>query len=190
VVLTCIGGVLLPPASASARTEGPFHGQVVEAETGAAIPGVVVVAYYERKKPGGVHPETEFYDLDETVTDAEGRFSLAPRTLPASTPLSHVVGPIFIFFKGGYKGWRFEGVEHGERMNMVVQEEQVEEAWRKLRRGESVVIVKSRATTRADRAREMGDAQPLIITEGRAEGRTPLLKNALAEEEIAIRNLR
>jgi len=189
VALSCLAGVLLPGA-ANARTEGPYRGQVIDGETGAPLAGVVVVAYYEKKSPSWVHYETEFYDLDETVTDVEGRFSLAPRTLPISTPLSHVVGPIFIFFKGGYKGWRFKGVDYGELADPAINNERHEEAWRKFSNGEPVVIVKARAKTRNERSLEMGNAQPHILTEGPGEGRARRLQQALEEEQIAVRNLR
>ena len=184
VALTCLAGVLLP-GSAGARTEGPYTGQVVDAETGAPLAGVVIVAYYEKKSPSWVHYETEFYDLDETVTDSQGRFSLAARSLPISTPLSHVVGPIFIFFKGGYKGWRFRGVEYGELADPATNNERHEEAWRKFSNGESVVILKTRAKTRDERSWEMGGARPLTIPEGRA----PLLQKALDEERLAVQRL-
>jgi hypothetical protein len=189
MVAACLAGLLLP-GSASARTEGPYRGQVVDEETGAPLAGVVVVAYYEKKSPGWVHNETEFYDLDETVADAQGRFFLAARSLPISTPLSHVVGPIFIFFKGGYKSWWFQGVEYGEHVDMGVRDEQLEEAWRKFRNRESVVILKARAKTRDERTWEIGTARPMILREGPAEGRAPLLQKALDEEDVAIRNLR
>ena len=185
VALTCIAGVLLP-GSAGARTEGPYMAQVVDAETGAPIPGVIVVAYYEKKSPGWVHNETEFYDLDETVTDEQGRFVLAARSLPGSTPLSHVVGPIFIFFKGGYKSWWFQGVEYGEHVDMGVRDAQLEEAWRKFSNRESVVILKTRAKTREERIWEMGGTRPFIFPEGRA----PLLQGALDEERRAVQNIR
>jgi hypothetical protein len=185
LVLTCIA-VLCLPSSASARTEGPFTAQIVDAETGAPLAGVVVVARYEKKTASSVHPETSFYDLDETVTDAEGRFTVAARSLPISTPLSHVVGPIFIFFKGGYKGWRFQGVEYGEHVDPGVRNELHEEGWRKFK-GAGVVIVKHRAKTRDDRTWEMGFARPYPPI---PEGRAPLLQKALEEEEIAIRKLR
>ena len=185
VVLTCLAGVLLPGAT-NARTEGPYTGQVVDEETGAPLAGVVVVAYYEKKSPSWVHYETEFYDLDETLTDAQGRFSFAPRSLPISTPLSHVVGPIFIFFKGGYKSWSFKGVEYGEHVDPGIRNERHEDAWRKFRNGEPVVIVKTRARTLNERTWEMGGARPFIIPEGRA----PLLQKALDEEQLAVQRLR
>ncbi len=187
LVLTCIASLSLP-SSAHARTEGPFTGQIVEAETGVPLAGVIVVARYEKKTPGWVHPETSFYDLDETVSDAEGRFTVAARSLPISTPLSHVVGPIFIFFKGGYKGWSFQGVEYGEHVDPGRRNELHEDAWAKFRSGTSVVIVKHRAKTRDERTWELGFARPLYLPI--PEGRAPLLQKALEEEERAIQKLR
>ena len=185
--LTILTALVLLPSPAGARAEGPFTAQIVDGETGAPLAGVVVVAKYEKKTPGWVHPETSFYDLDETVTDAEGRFTLAARSLPLSTPLSHVEGPIFIFFKSGYKSWRFKGVESGELADPATNNERHDDAWRRFRNGEAVVILKHRARTREERTWEMGYAQayPHI-----PEGRAPLLQKALDDEELALQKLR
>jgi len=104
--LVCLVAILLA-APAAGRSEGPFTARIVDAETGTPVPGVIVVALYQKKTPGTVHPNTEFYDVDETVSDADGRFAFPARDLPMSTPLIHVIGRQMIIFKAGYKGWRF-----------------------------------------------------------------------------------
>lgn len=185
LVLTFAAACLLP-TSAAARTEGPFTAQIVDAETGAPLAGVVVVAMYRKNTPGGIHPETTFYDLDETLTDEEGRFFLPAKSLPISTPRSHVVGPEFIIFKAGYKGWRFRGVEHGRHADPRVRDDQNEEGWRKFRSA-GVVIEIDRARTRDDRSEALSHTGifPWI-----PEGRAPRLRKARDDELSAIQMLR
>jgi hypothetical protein len=178
--------LVLGPMPACARTEGPFTAQVVDAETGRPLPGVVVVALYQRKTPGIVHPQVDFYDLDETVSDAEGRFSLAARTLPMSTPLAHVAGPEFIIFKAGYWNWHFKGVELGQHVESGVRERQHEEGWRKFR-GDGVVILMLPAKTRdeRERARARAGMFPPI-----PDDRARRLRKALEDERLGIQNPR
>jgi len=185
VVFACIAGLLLP-GSASAGTEGPFTAQIVESETGTPVPGVVVVALYHKKTPGWVHPGSTFYDLDETVTDAEGRFSFPAKSLPISTPLSHIRGPEFIVFKAGYKGWRFRGVDNRQHVDPDVRDQANAEGWRKFR-SSGVVIEIDRAKTRDDHSQALSDASifPWI-----PEGRAPRLRKAFDEEVLAVQRLR
>ena len=176
--------VLTPPAAG--RTEGPLTAQVVDGETGKPIAGVVVVALYQKKTPGGVHPNTDFYDLDETATDADGRFSFPARELPTSTPLVHVIGPEMIIFKAGYAGWRFQGVDSRQHVDPGARDAAVAEGWRKFRTT-GVVIETTPVKSRDDRSVALGRANyfPPI-----PEGRAPLLRRALDEEGHAIQKLR
>jgi hypothetical protein len=181
-----LGTLLLSAMPTHARTEGPFQAQIVDEETGQPIAGVVVVALYTRKVPAGIHPESHFYDLDETVSDADGRFTLPARQLPISTPLSHVVGPQPIIFKAGYKGWHFKGVPSGRHIDSAEREARHEEGWRQFGTV-GVVIEMQRATTKEQRifASDRAYEFPPI-----PDNRAPLLKKALEDEAIAIRNLR
>lgn len=185
MALVSLATVLLM-APAAGRTEGPFTARIVDAETGTAVPGVIVVALYQKKTPGNVHPNTDFYDLDETVTDADGRFSFPARELPTSTPLVHVIGPEMIIFKGGYAGWHFQGVDSRQHVDFGVREAAVADGWRKFRTT-GVVIEIAPVKTRDERSAALGDANyfPPI-----PEGRAPLLRKALDDEGRAIQKLR
>ena len=176
--------VLTPPAAG--RTEGPLTAQIVDAETGKPIAGVVVVALYQKKTPGGVHPNTDFYDVDETVTDADGRFSFPARELPTSTPLVHVIGPEMIIFKAGYAGWRFQGVDSRQHVDPGVRDAAVAEGWRKFKTT-GVVIEITPVTTRDERSLARSHARrfPPI-----PEDRAPRLRQALEDEALAIQKLR
>ena len=178
--------ILLLVVPAAGRTEGPFTARIVEAGTGKPVAGVIVVALYQKKTPGTVHPNTEFYDVDETVSDADGRFTLPAKELPISTPLVHVIGPEIIVFKAGYKGWRFQGIDTRPHVDPADRQRVYDESWRKLR-GSGVVIEMTPAKTRDDRGAAVGRANyfPPI-----PEGRAPQLHKALADERSAILKLR
>jgi hypothetical protein len=95
--------LLVPVAAAGCRSGaeqwGPFRGQIVDAETGAPIPGAHVMASWERDHPNPVHWTQSFYDAQEAVTDAGGRFEI-PRQRRFFTVL--VSAPRFDAFAPGY----------------------------------------------------------------------------------------
>jgi hypothetical protein len=78
---------------------GPFRGQIVDAETGAPIPGAHFMVMWERDHPNPVHWTQSFYDAQEAVTDADGRFEI-PRQRRFFTLL--VNPPRFDAFAPGY----------------------------------------------------------------------------------------
>lgn len=78
---------------------GPFRGRMVDVETGAPIPGAHFMVWWERDNPNPVHWTQSFYDAQETVTDAEGRFEI-PRQRHFFTLL--VSAPRFDAFVPGY----------------------------------------------------------------------------------------
>ena len=78
---------------------GPFHGRMVDADTGAPIAGAHFMVSWDRDRPNPVHWTQEFYDAQETVTDADGRFEI-PRQPRFFTVL--VGEPRFSAFAPGY----------------------------------------------------------------------------------------
>jgi hypothetical protein len=78
---------------------GPFRGRMVDAGTGAPIAGAHVMVSWERDRPNPVHWTQGFYDAQETVTDANGRFEI-PREQRFFTLL--VRAPRFSAFAPGY----------------------------------------------------------------------------------------
>ena len=78
---------------------GPFRGQIVDADTGAPIPGAHFMVMWERDNPNPVHWTQTFYDAQETITDADGRFEI-PRQRRFFTLL--VSAPRFDAFAPGY----------------------------------------------------------------------------------------
>ena len=109
-LLACLLAALAPATGPDdAHAAGPWRGQVVDAETGQPIEGVVVVAVWERLSPGVIHQARAFHDVDEVVTDAEGRFVLPERELSPPNPFITIDGPQLTMFKGGYGLWQFRG---------------------------------------------------------------------------------
>ncbi len=73
--------VILAAAGCRTGSEqwGPFRGQVVDGETGAPIAGANVMVLWIREPPA-LHFAQRFYDAQETVTDAAGRFEIPHET--------------------------------------------------------------------------------------------------------------
>ena len=78
---------------------GPFRGRIVDAETGAPVPGAHFMVSWERDNPTPVHWTQSFYDAQEAVTDSAGRFEI-PRQRRFFTLL--VSAPRFAAFAPGY----------------------------------------------------------------------------------------
>jgi hypothetical protein len=86
----------------SAAAAGPWRGQVVDVETDRPLEGVVVLAVWDKISPGMIHHRREFHDVDEVVTDTQGRFVIPARSRLTLNPLVTIDGPNLLMFKGGY----------------------------------------------------------------------------------------
>ena len=106
VVTLLIASVSFPVISESA---GPWKGQLVDKETGRPLEGAVVLARWEKRYASfvGEMGGNEYYDSEEVVTDAEGRFVIAARQTWTVNPFSEIYGPEFFIFKSGYGRWQF-----------------------------------------------------------------------------------
>jgi hypothetical protein len=93
-----------------AGAAGPWRGQVVDAETGQPLEGVVVLAVWDKLSPGVMHPRREYHDVDEVVTDADGRFVIPERRVATANPFVNLDGPNLHMFKPGYGRWRDRGL--------------------------------------------------------------------------------
>src|SRR4051812_34651428 len=97
-------GVLLATLLACATVEaaGPWKGQIVDRDTGQPIPGAVVLAIWRTPIKGiQMHAETQFFDVDEVMSDAQGRIVIPERERFTWSQLARVMGPEIIIFKGG-----------------------------------------------------------------------------------------
>ena len=92
-----------------AGAEGPWSARVVDAHTGSALEGVVVVSIWSGPTGGQFSSPLGMPGLiavEEVVTDRQGRFTLPAVTLPDGLRPEWVRGPNLSIFKGGYGGWR------------------------------------------------------------------------------------
>lgn len=100
----------------TAAAEGPWRGQVLDAESRQPLDGVVVLAYWYRYRFHPVHlvvghQAPEFFDAVETVTGAQGRWEIAKKSFPV---FANIGGPFFQYYKPGYARWRYAGQDTAE----------------------------------------------------------------------------
>jgi hypothetical protein len=103
VLASALAGCAIFPATYGGA---PLEGRVVEAKSGRPLDGVIVVQYWELRRPtvvghsnfaGALH-------LEETVTDTEGRFAFKPWGMVSAPPgtFIHPISPFLSFFKPGF----------------------------------------------------------------------------------------
>jgi hypothetical protein len=95
LILVVLFLVVYPP-----RYEDTYHGQVVEAETGAPIAGAVVLGVWTREYPTVAGGVDRFYKAREVLTDANGDFTLPGMGLLI---MSNIVPANIVIFKAGYE---------------------------------------------------------------------------------------
>jgi hypothetical protein len=143
----------------SAEANGLWKAQIVDAETGRPLEGVVVLAIWTARSPGEIHPHDEFHDVDEVVSDSDGRIVIPARGdgIP-SKPRAVLRGPRILMFKAGYGRWGFRDVEtrRAELKDAYAREEAFDREWAKFA-GEGVVIVLPPTRTPEGRRRAVYD---------------------------------
>ncbi len=97
--------LLLAPGFAEAADE--WRAQIVDAETGQPLQGVVILAMWDRCYPSfGGWAGCEDYDAEEVVTGPDGRFVIHSRWTYTIPLVVRVRGPEYVIFKPGYGAWR------------------------------------------------------------------------------------
>ena len=119
---------------------GPWRAQIVDAETGQPLEGVIVLALWDKRSFGWPHPDRNYHDIDEVVSDKDGRIVIPARDTSGRHPFEKIIGPLVTVFKPGYANWRFQSTPEGS----------VKANWERFAR-EGVVIVVPRAKTRDER---------------------------------------
>jgi hypothetical protein len=105
-------GVLIVWLWGGVGIRGPWKAQVVDAETGQPLEGVVVLAWWTKNFwLIGLHGDIGGGDSQEVVTGKDGQFTIASRRLFTFNPLIALRGPEFAIFKSSYGEWHFQGYE-------------------------------------------------------------------------------
>lgn len=189
VVLLLLGfsmwvGLLSPSLAAAA---GPWKGQIVDAETGQLLDGVVVLMYWLKStslwEAGGA---SKYYDAEEVVTGPDGRFVIQARSTWTLLWWREIRG-YFVIFKPGYGQWRYKGYQEWEKLP-IWERQAREEAARKWEEtgeieGDEVVIELPPLKTRQERLdflRRISWA-PVIPA-----GRTKRMEQAIDEERAYL----
>jgi hypothetical protein len=122
--------ICLPVISESA---GPWKGQVVDKDSGKPLEGAVVLARWEKRYTSfvGEMGGNQYYDSEEVVTDAEGRFVISARQTWTLNPLSEIYGPEFFIFKSGYGRWQFRDFDSWGLKDAIVSAERTRAEWRR-----------------------------------------------------------
>ena len=136
-----------------ADAAGPWKAQVVDAETGKPLEGVVILAVWRRYLwLIGQHGGLGYGASQEVVTNKEGRFTIASRSSWTLNPFVHLRAPGFRIFKPGYGRWRYKG--HGGeawlKLDLLEQQARIEKAKEQFI-GEGVMIELPPLKTREER---------------------------------------
>ena len=147
VVLALAGATawLMRPAPLS----GPWRAQIVDAETGQPLEGVIVLALWDKRSFGWPHPDRNYHDIDEVVSDKDGRVVIPARDTSSRHPFEKIIGPLVTVFKPGYGDWHFQSTPGGS----------IKASWERFAR-DGVVIVVPRAKTRDERLHMLSIVRP------------------------------
>ena len=95
--------LLLAFGQARSAWGAAYHGQVVDAETGKPIEGAVVMVEWQKKAFLSMNGGWSFHNARETLTDADGKFSLSSAEGINLNPFTFVQEPRIIVFSPGYR---------------------------------------------------------------------------------------
>lgn len=154
LLLIVVLAVLLGPHAAGAA--GPWTAQIVDAETGQPLEGVVVLMYWIKYTGGPAGwAGGEFYDAEEVVTGPDGRFVVPSRWVFTLNPFKKVFREMVIF-KPGYGQWEFRDAKEWEKLPYWKESKaRREEAWKQFE-GEGVVMELPPLKTREERLKFYG----------------------------------
>ncbi|MHB8881186.1 MAG: hypothetical protein ACYC69_06705 [Thermodesulfovibrionales bacterium] len=94
---------LLTGGCSNAKTYGPYHGKIVDAETKEPIEGAAVLAVFYANEPGPAGSITRFADTLETLSDKNGEFRIPEHKIsPAKWKYFMEPHGYFTIFKPGY----------------------------------------------------------------------------------------
>ena len=152
-LLIVVLAVFLGPQAVGAA--GPWKAQVVDAETGQPLEGVVVLMYWIKYTGGPAGwAGGEFYDAEEVVTGQDGRFVVPSRWVFTLNPFRKVFREMVIF-KPGYGQWELRDAKEWEKLSDWESKARREEAWKQFE-GDGVVMDLPPLKTREERLKFYG----------------------------------
>jgi hypothetical protein len=83
---------------------GPYSGRVVDAETGQPIAGAAVIVTWTREIPVAPHMPEQEWDVYETLSDANGEFTIPHRT--HFTAFGWIEDPMAVVYFPAYAPFR------------------------------------------------------------------------------------
>jgi len=159
-------------AVGAAHAGGPWKGQIVDAETGAPLDGVIVLTYWVKFTASvGGWAGGDFVDAEEVVTGSDGRFVIPPHSTFTLLPWRKIEGQLVIL-KSEYGQWAFRG---GNPL--------LESIWTRLER-EGEIIELPRLRTREERHEfyTLKFSIPTLVP----FQRVPRLRQAIDDERVYL----
>jgi hypothetical protein len=178
VLLVAVGaGWLLRPLPMS----GPWRAQIVDAETGQPIGGVIVLAVWDKRTFAWPHPDRQYHDSEEAVSDHDGRIVIRARVVTSRHPFARFLGPFLTVFKPGYGRWQFQGTPTASGEDFTAASRRAE-ADRYRFAHEGVVIVMSRVRSREERKEILDGLMPVDVP----QSRIPRIFAAYSQERVRL----
>jgi hypothetical protein len=135
---------------------GDWKGQVVDRETGRPVEGAVVMLVWTKCRGGWHGCNRQYYDSEEAVSGADGRFVIPRRLLLDINPF--VIRPPYLYvFKGGYGAWNFRGYDRSVD-DSYRRQETLDELWRQFQ-NEGVIIEFPPLKSKEERRKFYGSAE-------------------------------
>jgi hypothetical protein len=138
---------------------GPWRAQLLDADTREPLEGVIVLALWEKRTFAWPHPDRNYHDLDEVVSDRDGRFVIPARVVASRHPFEVTIGPRLTIFKPGYGRWHFEGMPALWATDRDAAIKQSEVNRERFAHG-GVVMMMPRAKTRQERKEVLDRVRP------------------------------
>ncbi|MBI5189114.1 MAG: carboxypeptidase regulatory-like domain-containing protein [Nitrospirae bacterium] len=149
-----------------ANLNGPWRGQVIDAETKKPIEGAAVVAVWNKEFASPAGPGAYFLDADEAVTDKDGKFNIPARRYLSIPLFRYVKGPYFTIYKPGYGSFPSHQISPTYISDNIFGPE-------------NTVVELPKAIGYFDRKKSMYDAEPSNMVPHDA---TPKLNKAIEDE--------
>ena len=160
---------------------GPWRAQIVDAETGQPIEGVIVLAVWDKRTFAWPHPDRNYHDSEEVVSDKDGRIVINARVVTSRHPFEVYIGPLLTIFKPGYGRWQFRGAPTASNEDLAAARQRAD-ADRYRFAHEGVVILMSRVKSRKERKEVLDHLMPVEVP----QSKIPRILAAYSEERVRL----